>query len=94
MVPNARFLFAVAVLLHIGLVSCAQYKGCEFEIPYHMMVKPVPEATPIHLGVNFNIIGLREITNAGGSFGIDVEYVHIYFLNIALSIKLTFAGLP
>ena len=50
--------------------------GCEFTVGPELMLKPEPETNGAPLRTNFEIMifGLREVK--GGSFGIDVQYVH------------------
>ena len=50
--------------------------GCELKICGDVLGKPEPETNGIPLQTNFKIIivGLREVK--GGSFGVDVQYVH------------------
>ena len=70
MVPTSKF-FIVGALLCVGQVSCNR-KGCEFEaLRYTGNFEP--EGTPLRLGADILIFGLREVSKSGGSFGIDVE---------------------
>ena len=51
-------------------------KGCTFDVPWQLMSNPEPLTTPLLLGIDINIIGLREVADSGGSFGVDMEYVY------------------
>ena len=55
--------------------SCPTGTGCELKI-CDSLQKPEPETNGIPLQTNFEImiLGLREVK--GGSFGVDVQYVH------------------
>lgn len=68
-------------LLCVGQVSCGSSKGCAFEVPPHVRFNPEPRGTPLYLNIDIHVIGLREVADSGGSFGIDVEYVPIYSVN-------------
>ena len=65
--------FILNACICIGIVSCGSsgYKGCAFEIPYQLVVNSEPEGSPMKIGIDLLIIGLRDIS--GGSFGTDVE---------------------
>ena len=65
-------LLIMVVLLCVGQVSCQHMEtGCTFESQSISVSEP--EGTPLILGVDILIIGLREVSKSGGSFGIDVE---------------------
>ena len=69
-------LMAVVVLVQAGFVfsRTESLTGCTFDVPYELMRNPVPEIIPLLFDVHIHIIALREVANAGGSFGVDVEY--------------------
>ena len=50
--------------------------GCMMETPYNLYANPDPVGTPLLLELDIYIIGLREVSDSGGSFGVDVEYVN------------------
>ena len=56
--------------------SCPTGTGCELTICPDLLGKQEPETNGIPLQTNFEImiLGLREVK--GGSFGVDVQYVH------------------
>ena len=73
------------ILFQTGLVSCTRrytgegFKGCKFHVSYQLMDNPEPEAESLSLAIDILIIGLREVSNSGGSFGVDAEYDLIAF---------------
>ena len=69
MVPTSNF-FIVGALLCVSQVSCNR-KGCTFDSLRLTNDNYEPEGTPLRLGADILIFGLREVS--GGSFGIDVE---------------------
>ena len=85
-VPTAQLLIMAAVFC-VGQVSCqilaigqeeegfAQdlAEGCTFETPNIVNSNSEPVGTPLILGVDIHIIGLREVSKSGGSFSVDVE---------------------
>ena len=66
------------VFFNVRQVSGRANKGgCRFDIPYELIMNPAPRGTPLFLGINIHIIGLRDVADSGGSFGLDVEYALI-----------------
>lgn len=77
------YFMAVIVLIQACFVSCTDgsVKGCTFDVPYHLMRNPAPEAIPLFFDIHVHIIALREAINSGGSFGVDAEYVLLYLMS-------------
>ena len=61
-------------------VSCgtpnSTLKGCAFEpLPEDFSIEPA--STPLHIGADIRIVGLRKESGSGDSFGVDVELVYL-----------------
>ena len=72
------FIFLNIVL--IDKVSCgtpnSTLKGCAFQpLPKDLSIEPT--STPLHIGADIRIIGLRKGSGSGDSFGVDVELVYL-----------------
>ena len=74
--PFAYNFFAV-VLAKVAQVYCN--KGCSFETSYELVRNPEPQGNPLILDLDILIIGLRDVADSGGSYGVDVEYDLIGF---------------
>ena len=73
MAQYGHFLFLMALPQVVEVT--AVYNGCSMEVPYKLVVNPEPGQIPLLLGIDNLVIGLRGVTDSGGSFGVDVEYV-------------------
>ena len=68
-------LFITAMMLvQAGCVlgSSGAAEGCTFDVPYDLIRNPSPKVIPLLFDVHIHVITLREVANAGGSFGVDV----------------------
>ena len=65
-------------LLIVLLAKVAQVlstgKGCSFVNPYDLVKNPEPQGLPLLVDISILVIGLRDVAESGGSFGVDVEY--------------------
>ena len=59
--------------------------GCTFDTPFDLVRNPEPQGKPLTLGLNILIIGLRDVTDSGGSYGVDVEYGLAFMHNVTLA---------
>ena len=49
--------------------------GCNLNTPKAIWKKLQPYADPLVLHVQIEVLGVRNVPNSGGSFGVDVMYV-------------------
>ena len=94
LVNNLSMIFGMVIVFSQAvLVICTTkpLKGCSFDVPYELMRNPSPvvEGTPLLFEIDIHIIGLSDVPNSGGSFGLNAEYVkkNIYLEYSVVSIE-------
>ena len=78
--------YFLLLIVNLTNVSCLKRskslpQGCSLLPTTAVMTQMEPTEEPLSLSVAIKVLGVRDVPDRGGSYGVDVEYVQYQKLN-------------